>query len=607
MSSWTWTPAYFRRHFSRRPDSSLQLKSRSRSSCLIPTVAGVSVSLLYLFNVFAVPQLLRFRFRLDLNPYDLGLYGFGPSRSYVSFEYESPMVEIAEWGSGCDPRYTFLAPRGDSVAHPGPVILDVDGELVWMKYNWDTTQDFKVQRYNGADYLTYWEGTEVESRGYGSWYMLDSTYTQKYQISPVGNFGGGDLHEFHITEQGTALVTVYDPVPADLTSIGGPELGWILDGIFQEIDIETGELLFEWRASKHYPVNSTYEPLDAAGKDRNNAFDYFHINSVDKDEQENYIVSARHLHSVSYIDHVTGNVLWTLGGKLNEFTDLPDGQSTNFAWQHDARWHANNTVTLFDNAAHSSSDPNSESRGMVIQLDISGRKAELLAEYYHPQQMRSVSQGNVQILDESGRALVGWGHSAAFTEYTADGDLFCDVHFGASAFFSFGRVVSYRVSKGTWVGRPLTIPEAAVMGDHVYVSWNGATEVVAWRLEVWDTRAIEESTFDVVAQFAKTGFETEIEIPEELGSPLFRLAALGAEGNVLGYTEVLQKEQGADVDELLDLHNWIVAAAFIVSVGGLLLGLYQCCSCRRIFSRRHHRPNEYQLVAFGNNDENGSV
>jgi hypothetical protein len=148
------------------------LKSRSRSSCLIPTVAGVSVSLLYLFDVFAVPQLLRFRFRLDLSLYDLGFYGFGPSRSYVSFEYESPMVEITEWGSGCDPRYTFLAPRGDSVAHPGPVILDADGELVWMKYNWDTTQDFKVQRYNGADYLTYWEGTEMESRGYGSWYMV---------------------------------------------------------------------------------------------------------------------------------------------------------------------------------------------------------------------------------------------------------------------------------------------------------------------------------------------------------------------------------------------------------------------------------------------------
>ncbi|KAH1673878.1 hypothetical protein KXX15_008696 [Aspergillus fumigatus] len=602
MPSWTRTPACFRRQFSRLPGPSPLSSSRSRFSGLIFTVAGVVISLLYLFYVFVVPQLLRFRLRLDLSPYDLGFYGLGPSRSYASFEYESPVVEITEWASGCDSRYTFLAPRGDSVAHPGPVVLDADGELVWMKYNWDTTQDFKVQRYNGADYLTYWEGTEVESRGSGSWYMLDSTYTQKYQISPIGNFGGGDLHEFHITEQGTALVTVYDPIPADLTSIGGPELGWILDGVFQDIHIETGELLFEWRASQHYPVTSSYEALDGAGKDRNNAFDFFHINSVDKDEQGNYIVSARHLHAVSYIDHVTGNVLWTLGGKLNEFTDLSHGQATNFAWQHDARWHANNTITLFDNAAHSNSDPDSESRGMVIQLDLSQRTAELLAAYYHPQQMKSVSLGNVQILDESGRVLVGWGHSAAFTEYTADGDLLCDVHFAASAFFSFGRVVSYRASKGTWVGRPLTIPDAAVMGDRVHVSWNGATEVVAWRLEVWDARAVEDSTFDVVAQFAKTGFETVIEIPEELGSPLFRLAALDAEGNALGYTEVLQKDQGVDVDELLDLHNWIVAAAFIISVGGLLLGLYQCCGCCQILPRCRRRPNEYQLVAFGDND-----
>lgn len=172
MPSWTRTPACFRRQFSRLPGPSPLSSSRSRFSGLIFTVAGVVISLLYLFYVFVVPQLLRFRLRLDLSPYDLGFYGLGPSRSYASFEYESPVVEITEWASGCDSRYTFLAPRGDSVAHPGPVILDADGELVWMKYNWDTTQDFKVQRYNGADYLTYWEGTEVESRGSGSWYMV---------------------------------------------------------------------------------------------------------------------------------------------------------------------------------------------------------------------------------------------------------------------------------------------------------------------------------------------------------------------------------------------------------------------------------------------------
>lgn len=130
------------------------------------------VSLFYLFYIFVLPHLLKFRFHSNLSWYDLGLSGFGPTRAYASFEYESPVVEISQWGSGCDPRFTFLGPRGDSIVHPGPMILDAAGDLVWMKYNPGITQDLKVQRYRGEDYLTYWEGKEVEGRGKGSWFMV---------------------------------------------------------------------------------------------------------------------------------------------------------------------------------------------------------------------------------------------------------------------------------------------------------------------------------------------------------------------------------------------------------------------------------------------------
>lgn len=158
MSCWTWTSQCLRR--------------RSRPSCLQVISVGAAISLIYLFYVFVVPHLYRLRLRTDLSPYDLGLYGFGPSKSYASFDYESPIVAISEWGSGCDPRYTFIAPRGDSVANPGPMILDAQGELVWSKWNWGTTQDFKVQHYRGEDFLTYWEGGQVAGRGYGTWYMV---------------------------------------------------------------------------------------------------------------------------------------------------------------------------------------------------------------------------------------------------------------------------------------------------------------------------------------------------------------------------------------------------------------------------------------------------
>lgn len=135
-----------------------------------------AAALFYAFYVFVFPHALRFRFRRDLSWYDLGLHGFGPTQKYVSFDLTSPIVEISEYQSGCDPNLTFIAPRGDSIAHPGPMILDAKGNLVWMKHNLNITTDFKIQWYKGKDYLTYWEGEEIDGRGSGAWYMVCGLY-----------------------------------------------------------------------------------------------------------------------------------------------------------------------------------------------------------------------------------------------------------------------------------------------------------------------------------------------------------------------------------------------------------------------------------------------
>ena len=373
-------------------------------------------------------------------------------------------------------------------------------------------------------------------------------------------------------------MSIYDILPADLTPVGGPALGWIYDGLFQEIDIATGELIFEWRASDHVPLNSTYKTFVGNGNDRNAAFDYFHINSVAKNHEGNYIVSARHTHSITCIHRETGAIIWTLGGKLNDFTS--DGSDTSFSWQHDARWHGNNTLTLFDNAASSNIDPSAVSRGMTIDLDIPGRTASLRAAYYHPQDMKAVSQGSMQILP-NGNVFIGWGHSAAFTEFHPNGTLLCNVHFGASAWFTFGRVVSYRTLKGSWMGQPRTVPDTEVEGKHVYVSWNGATEVVIWRLEVWDGGDLREMTFEPRGEFEKTGFETGIELPADIQDKYFRLVALDWEGKELGVSGVIQRElSGSDS---YAAGRWALVICGLLLCGYLLAGL--CCAIRRKLPR----------------------
>lgn len=410
----------------------------------------------------------------------------------------------------------------------------------------------------------------------------------------------GDLHDFHITANDTALITISDPIPADLTSVGGPELGWLYEGVFQEIDIATGELLFEWRSSQFFSPISSYEPLDGRGYERTMGYDYFHMNSVDKDDQGRYLVSGRHTHSITCIDGSTGEVLWTLGGKDNEFSDESNGAATGFEWQHDARWHGPNQITLFNNAANGDYDLQKISHGALVELDFPARRATLLTSYNHPQELMATSQGNLQVLD-TGNVLVGWGHSAAYTEFSQEGEVLCDVHFGASAYFSFGRIVSYRVTKGSWVGTPDTLPDAVVAGDSVFVSWNGATEVKSWRLEAWDGAGLKNMVFTMVDQVDRTGFETEISLPPEITS-FFRIHAINLEGNIIGTTEILERGTSSSRGTLLTVHWGVVVITIFASVC-LVCGLY-CAVNRQLRRRKSNGNGPYRLVTYKEEDEN---
>ena len=82
-------------------------------------------------------------------------------------------------------------------------------------------------------------------------------------------------------------------------------------------------------------VYSSPSMKDGHGKNKDDAFDFFHINSIDKTESGDYIVSARYMLAVICVSGKTGEILWQLGGKNNNFKDLD--HALNFAWQHHGR------------------------------------------------------------------------------------------------------------------------------------------------------------------------------------------------------------------------------------------------------------------------------
>lgn len=319
----------------------------------------------------------------------------------------------------------------------------------------------------------------------------------------------------------------------------GKTIGPIWDCLVQEIDIETGKSVFEWRASEHLNISDTYRGIGGEGNPDGAAFDWFHLNSITKDYEGNFIISSRYLHSVTKIDGTTGEVIWVLGGKSNMFEDLSNGTATDFAFQHHARWANNFTeITLFDNTDNNDHPERFHPHGLRIRIDQDAMTAKLLTEYKNPHQIPAQSQGSMQDL-ENGNVVVGFGFTGAFTEFAHDGTVLCDIHFGPEQQFGSGGVQSYRVLKFPWRGFPTTDPDLVVAQDdagiwRVYFSWNGATEVNEWVLQGTKKPDDEKNyPWRVLAKSPRIGFETSI--PLEAGhSDYVRILALDTMSNVLG-------------------------------------------------------------------------
>ena len=422
-----------------------------------------------------------------------------------------PNVVVTTPAHDVSPGYVFVAPTT-------PLIVDNAGEPVWFGGGLNSVTCFCTQTYRNRPVLTWWEGMVVAGHGVGAYVIADDTYTVIQRVT-AGNGYQGDLHEFLLTPQDTALVTAYASVPSDLSPIGGPADGHILDSIVQEIDVATGRVLFEWHSRDHVAITETHTPVGTGGTSAA-PFDYFHVNSIAVDTDGNLIVSGRGTWAAYKIDRNTGAVIWRLGGKHSDFAM---GNGTNFEWQHDVRRQADGTITLFDDAA--SPKEETQTRGLVLAVDESAKRVTLLRQYTHPSKLLVPFEGNLQVLP-NGNVFMGFGGLPYFSEFSEQGRLLFDAHFASSAF------TSYRAFRQPWVARPVDKP--AVVADAsdrtvtVYASWNGATEVASWQV----LGGADAGSLSPVGAMPRQGFKSSTKL--ETRPAYVAVRALDVSGNVLG-------------------------------------------------------------------------
>jgi hypothetical protein len=423
---------------------------------------------------------------------------------------------------GTAPGHIFVSPKKgpgeEAPTQDAPLIVDPSGEPVWFHPLQDAEADaftFEVQKYKGETVLTWWEGLHT-GYGQGEYVIFDHSYREIARFG-AGNGYEGDHHEFLITPEDTALITIYSKVERDLSGVGGPVGGVVLDGIVQEIDIESGEVLFEWHSLEHIGLEESYYA----------PYDYFHINSIDVYDEDHLLISARRTCAVYKVDRKTGEVVWRLGGKKSDFKM---GAGVRTTLQHDARRNADGTITIFDNGDVNRGD---QSRAIMIEVDEDKMSASLVREYTHPDGLLSDMQGNVQVLPK-GNILVGWGSAPFFSEFNHHGELLFHAAFPTED-------ESYRAFRFLWSGQPTDDPAMAVESgpeDEVtlYASWNGATEVTTWQVLAGSA----PDQLELLASAPRQGFETVITV--HTTEPYVSLMAVNSSGKVLGTTNAIKPE-----------------------------------------------------------------
>lgn len=500
--------------------------------------------------------------------YNAGKLGHRPLHRFRSSPETAPVLQVNVWNESRRATTTTKAAgshiflrhdaAGGGANSSSPLVLDAgDLTAVYVNHSFENVFGTRVQENLGKRYLTFWAGRKGEGIGDGFGLAYDDSYRLVYNVSTRGVRTHADLHEFAFTGHGTALITGVDRKRVDTSDWEeweGRRHFPVLDAMFQEIDLETNEVLFTWKALDHIDPTDSLEPW---GRE----WDAYHLNSIQKvtsprtkkpkmtpspgtypapviltnnhpqTQAGNYLISIRHTQSLHLIDGQTGDILWTLGGKRNDFVELPPSPQgggaaaaplaplLSMGWQHHARFvpgTGETELTLFDNhvkqTTHGACEDGACSRGLHVRIDAAASPptAQLLGEYLHPSRLQAQSQGSVQPLFSSGGSggsgegegegdgsgsgkpvlesfFIGWGRCPSFTEHdAATGEALLDVQFSPWHSDDITDALdNYRAYRLDWRATPWWPPSLALAasaeGDlDVFASWNGATEVASW-------------------------------------------------------------------------------------------------------------------------------
>ncbi len=271
-----------------------------------------------------------------------------------------------------------------------------------------------------------------------TYYSKDSAFNV-IAVNQAGN-GYSAERDMRVMPNGHCLFTIVDNLIMDLSkTIPGAGTAVKVSGnVIQEIDVDNN-VVFQWRIEDHVPITDSYQDLMNPGS-------YAHVNSVWFDDLDGtIIISCRNTSQVLKINRTTGEIIWRLGGKQNEFTftnAIPEGlpghgDPAEFAVQHSVKRLPNGNLTVFDNGYSDHSDPQYHfdrpySRAAEYEIDEVHKVAKLVWQCRHTPDIITYNGGDVLRL-AGGHTIINWAAEntanprLAMTEANEEGFVVTDV------------------------------------------------------------------------------------------------------------------------------------------------------------------------------------
>ena len=277
------------------------------------------------------------------------------------------------------------------------LMVDNDGKIVWYRGFDSGVVDFQKQA-NG---------------NYTAFASLAGALPHFYEFDNLGNIvrefrasNGRDTgpHELRLLNDGYCLFGIQFRT-MDFTGIGGAQNANVR-GTVVEYHRDNAQSLL-WNPFDHFEVIDTAPDVSLTAPNINP----WHGNAIDIDTDNNLLLSFRNCDEITKINSRTGQIIWRLGGKKNQFTFVND-RLNGFSHQHGIRRLPNGNLILFDNG-NLHSPP--ESRAVEYKLDERAKIAELVWEYRHEPALYGFALGFAQRL-ANGNTLICFGTAQRIIE-----------------------------------------------------------------------------------------------------------------------------------------------------------------------------------------------